>query len=79
LQGSTTDYWIDEATLYIYQQTEQYTAQYHMDTTGTITSDTPNFTQDQTMTMMYSSFNVPVSIKAPANAQPLQNMTDLVS
>lgn len=79
LQTSTTDYWIDEATLYTYQQDSHYVVQYHIDSTGTITSDTPNVTQSLTMTLTYSNFNVPVSIKAPKNARPLRSILDLVS
>ena len=78
LQNSTTDYWIDETTLYTYQQAEHYTAKYHLDSTGSITSGKPNSTLDLTMMLMYSNFNVPVNIKAPAKAQPLQNILDLI-
>src|SRR5579859_2238250 len=79
LQTGTMDYWIDETSLYTYQQADHYAAQYHADGTNTITSGTPNTTKDQTMTLMYSNFDVPVGIKAPENAQPLQNVLDLVS
>jgi hypothetical protein len=79
LQTGTMDYWIDETTLYTYQQASHYLAQYHVDGTNTVTPGTPNLTKDQTMTLTYSDFDVPVGIKAPNNAQPLQNTLDLIS
>jgi pectate lyase len=78
LQTGTMDYWIDETTMYTYQQANRYIAQYHVDGNNAVTPGTPNLTKDQTMTLMYSSFNIPVSIKAPENAQPLQSFLDLL-
>jgi hypothetical protein len=79
LQTGTMDYWIDEKTMYTYQQASHYIAQYHIDGSGAITPDTPNLTTDETMKLRYKSYNVPVSVSAPENAQPLQSFLDLVS
>jgi hypothetical protein len=78
LQNGTRDYWIDEGSMYTYQQKEQYTIQYSVDDEGNVTVDTPNMTTKQSMIMAFSDFDKPVNIKAPADAQPLDNIVTLI-
>jgi pectate lyase len=78
LQNGTADYWIDETTMYIYQQEIHYTAQYHVDGSGAITLGSYNVTKDESTKLTFSKFDVPVTIKAPENAQPLNNILDLL-
>ena len=78
LQNAGLDLWIDENTDYVHQMEIKFTMNINtasLVTPTTSSSSTPsNISTAIDITIDYSKFNAPITIKAPANATPTNNI-----
>ncbi len=78
LQNASLDLWIDENTDYVHQMAIKFTMNINtasLVTPTTSSSSTPsNISTAIDITINYSKFNAPITIKAPANAIPTNNI-----
>lgn len=78
LQNASLDLWIDENTDYVHQMTIKFTM--NINTASLVTPTTSSSSTPSTIstaidiTINYSKFNTPITIKAPANATPTNNI-----
>ena len=78
LQNATLELWIDESTYYVHQMEIKFNM--NINTSGLVTpttssSSTPsNISTAIDITIDYSKFNAPITIKAPANATPTNSI-----
>ncbi len=78
LQNASLDLWVDESTYYVHQMEIKFTM--NINTSAFVTptpgsSSAPsNISTALDITINYSNFNAPITIKAPANATPTNNI-----
>ncbi|MHB8597792.1 MAG: DUF6612 family protein [Ktedonobacteraceae bacterium] len=82
LQNASLDLWIDESTDYVHQMEIKFTMNINtasLVTPTTSSSSTPsNISTATDITIDYSKFNAPVTIKAPTNATPINNILSAI-
>lgn len=78
LQNASLELWIDESTYYVHQMELKFNMNINtaaLVTPTTSSSSTPsNISTAIDITIDYSNFNVPITIKAPANATPTNSI-----
>ena len=78
LQNASLELWVDENTDYVHQMEIKFTMNINtaaLVTPTTSSSSTPsNVSAAIDITINYSKFNAPITIKAPANATPTNNI-----
>jgi len=78
LQNASLELWVDESTYYVHQMEIKFTM--NINTAGLVTPTTSsssassNISTAIDITINYSKFNAPITIKAPANATPTNNI-----
>ena len=81
LQNASLELWIDESTYYVHQMEIKFTM--NINTAGLVTptagssSASSNVSTATDITINYSKFNAPVTITAPANATPTNNILSI--
>ena len=82
LQNASLDLWIDESTDYVHQMAIKFTMNINtasLVTPTTSSSSTPsNIAATADITINYSKFNTPITIKAPTNATPINNILSAI-
>jgi hypothetical protein len=78
LQNASLDLWIDESTDYVHQMEIKFTMNINTASLATPTtsssSTSSNISTASDITIDYSKFNAPITIKAPTNATPTNNI-----
>lgn len=78
LQNASLELWIDESTYYVHQMEIKFTMNINTGAfvTPTTSSSSALFNMSTALdiTINYSNFNAPITIKAPANATPTNNI-----